>query len=230
MDYDAVVFDNDGVLTTLTDRELLRTAIRETFATHGVTTPTETDVDAMMSVAVDDVEQVCERHGIDTQSFWQRREELVIERQIEALQSGEKTLYDDATAVDSLDARMGIVSNNQQQTIDHIVEQFGLEWADVAYGREPTLEGVKRKKPTPYYLEQALSDLGLSVETEGDGAPVVTDEVLYVGDSPKDIVAARRAGIEAAFIRRSHREGVELPHEPTHEVNSVGSLVDELAR
>jgi phosphoglycolate phosphatase-like HAD superfamily hydrolase len=229
MEYDAVVFDNDGVLTTLTDRDLLRRGIREAFAAHGVEEPDDADVEAMMSVGVEDVTQVCERHDIDAEAFWQRREEIVCERQIDVLRSGEKTLYDDARAVSSLGARAGIVSNNQQRTIDHIVEQFDLDWAEVAYGREPTLAGVRRKKPTPYYLEQALSDLGVAIDDGPNDESVVTEEVLYVGDSPKDVVAARRAGIQAAFIRRTHRTGVELPHEPAHEVESVEELVEELS-
>lgn len=230
MEYDAVLFDNDGVLTTLTSRDLLRDGIREALAAHGVSDPPDSTVDSLLSVTAADVVEVGDEHGIDSASLWQRREEIVAERQIEALRAGAKTVYDDAGEIGSLDARLGIVSNNQQRTIDHIVDQFGLDWAEVAYGREPTLDGVRRKKPTPYYLEAAFSDLGISVPDTSDAGDTATDDILYVGDSPKDLVAARRVGAEAAFVRRSHRADTDLPYEPAHEVTAVGDLVERLGR
>jgi len=228
MEYDAVLFDNDGVLTTLTGRDLLRRAIREVFEAHGVSDPSPADVKTMLHVTVEDVETRCETHGIDPESFWRRRDELITERQIEALRAGEKTLHDDVAALERLDGPMGIVSNNQQRTVEQIVEQFELDWAEVVYGREPTLEGVRRKKPTPYYLQQALSDLGVTVEGTVGAETTVEEEVLYVGDSRKDLVAADRAGIRAAFVRRSHRADTELPFQPAHEVSDLTGLVEQL--
>jgi beta-phosphoglucomutase-like phosphatase (HAD superfamily) len=37
--YDAIVFDNDGVLTELTDRDVLREAIQDAFDAAGVPDP-----------------------------------------------------------------------------------------------------------------------------------------------------------------------------------------------
>jgi phosphoglycolate phosphatase-like HAD superfamily hydrolase len=228
MEYDAVVFDNDGVLTTLTERELLRRAIRETFEAHGVSDPTAADIEAMMHVTADEIEACCHSHGIEPASFWKRRDRLAAERQIEALRAGEKTLYDEVAEIEGLEARTGIVSNNQQRTVEHVVEQFDLDWAEVVYGREPTLDGVRRKKPTPYYLQRALDDLGLTVEGEFGVETTVEESVLYVGDSRTDLVAADRAGVRTAFVRRPHRRDTELPFQPAHEVPDLTSLFDRI--
>ena len=54
-----------------------------------------------------------------------------------------------------------------------------------------TVESLERKKPNTHYVERALSDLD-------------ADAALYVGDSESDVVAADRAGLDSAFVRRPH--------------------------
>jgi phosphoglycolate phosphatase-like HAD superfamily hydrolase len=108
---------------------------------------------------------------------------------------------------------MGIVSNNQHATVETIVDHYELDdHFDVVYGRQPTIEDVANKKPEPHYLEKALGDLGV-------------EEAIYVGDSVKDVEVARRVGIDAAFVRRSHNEAIELPHDPALEVPDLEALV-----
>jgi len=100
----------------------------------------------------------------------------------------------------------------QHATIEYILDTFDLRWQfDTWYGREPTLESLERKKPEPYYLEQALADLG-------------TENALFVGDSESDVLAAENVGIDSAFVRRSHSADVNLPVEPTIEITSLTDL------
>ena len=215
-DYDAVVFDNDGVLIELTDERLLADAVRDTFAEFDVTVDEQR---ALEMVARDDPpDEAFEREfGVDPERFWRRREAKASAVQREAIRRGEKALYDDVAALESLDHRLGVVSNNQHETIQFILDHHGLEdHFETVYGREPTLAGAMRKKPDPSYIEQALDDLG-------------TRSALYVGDSEKDVVAAHRAGIDAAFLRRDHRADLELDVTPTHEVRDLAELVDRLA-
>lgn len=213
MEYDAVIFDNDGVLTELTPRETLTTAIRATYGGFGVPEPDEEDVEELLGVTVADVERICERYAIgDVAGFWERRDRNASLAQQADVREGVKGLYDDFDAVYDLDADRAIVSNNQQATVDYILECFDLRDTFVsAYGRQPTLEDVGRKKPAPYYVERALADLG-------------TDDALMVGDSDADVLAANAAGIDSAFIRRPHRNGYELPEEPTYEIESLDEL------
>ena len=211
MTYEAVVFDNDGVLTVPTERTVYRAGVRAAFEEFGAD-PAAEAIDGLFRGSLTGVRRVCEAHDVDHEAFWPRHEVHVSDAQREALEAGAKTLYEDFEALRTLDVPLAVVSNNQHATIEHIVEVFELDdLFEVAYGREPTVEGIRRKKPSPYYLERALSDLGV-------------DSALYVGDSNVDVLAADRAGIDSAFVRRPHRADYPLTADPTHELDSLHDL------
>jgi HAD superfamily hydrolase (TIGR01549 family) len=214
--YDAIVFDNDGVLTELTDRDVLREAIQDAYDAAGVPDPPAPHVEALHGTTAADVRRICADHGIDPEPFWRRREKEATRRQRAMIRRGEKSLYSDADVIHKLDAAVGIVSNNQHETVRFIVEHFDLA-PPVAtyYGREHTVAGVERKKPDPHYLRRALSDLD-------------AENALYVGDSEKDVVVADRVGIDSAFVRRDHRADLKLGADPTYEVADLRELRDAL--
>ncbi|MDQ2049715.1 HAD-IA family hydrolase [Natronolimnohabitans sp. A-GB9] len=209
--YDAVVFDNDGVLTTPTEREALLEAIHDAFADVGVTDPPADHVRTLLGPSVDSLREVADAHDVDPNDLWTAREHAAIETQLAEIEAGRKRRYDDVDALAPLESATAIVSNNQHETIANILNHFDFEWVDTWYGREPTVKGIDRKKPTPYYLELALEELG-------------TENALYVGDSWVDVEAADAAGIDAAFLRRDHVEGVGLPAAPTYEIESLEEL------
>jgi phosphoglycolate phosphatase len=210
-EYEAVLFDNDGIIVEPTDRGVLRGAIRETYADYGVEPSTE-EVEELMGVTIDVLEGIANEYGLDPAEFWYRRDMNASKAQCELIREGGKPLYDDADALSELSVDLGVVSNNQHRTIEHILEFYELEGLfETHYGREPTLEGIERKKPSAYYLERALSDLD-------------TRDALYVGDSGVDVLAATEADVDCAFVRRPHREGYELPAAPTYEVESLADL------
>jgi len=214
-DYDAVVFDNDGVLIERTDERLLAEAVGEAFAAFDVSVDEQR---AREMVARDGPpgEAFERRFDIDPAAFWQRREAKASAIQREAIHSGEKALYDDAAILEALPHATGLVSNNQHATIEFILDHHDLgQHFETAYGRVPTIDGARRKKPDPSYIEQALDDLG-------------TRSALYVGDSEKDVVAAQRAGIDSAFVRRDHRADLDLSATPTYEVTDLYELADRL--
>lgn len=216
MTYDAVVFDNDGILVEPTDRADIRPGIRRAFERCGVPEPADEDVERLFDVEVDDVRAVAEAYDLDPHELWAARDESVSDVQVSLLREGRKPLYADVAAIPSLPAPRGVVSNNQHATVEAIVQYHGIEdWFDVVHGRRPTLADVERKKPNPYYLELALEALDAS-------------DALFVGDSPKDLEAARRAGIDAAFVRRSHRADVEVPFDPAFEVPDLDALAERL--
>lgn len=212
MGYDAVVFDNDGVLVELTDLDVVRAAIRETFAEFGVDDPAPEAVEGLIGVDVDGLRTIAGAYDLDPAPFWNRRDLRVATAQCERVRRGEKAPYDDVSALEALDRPLGVVSNNQQRTVDYVIDRhFDGRFRSV-YGREPTLDGIRRKKPSPYYLDRVIDELG-------------TDDVLYVGDSNVDVAAAEAAGVDAAFLRRPHRAGYDLEREPTHELDSLDDLV-----
>jgi HAD superfamily hydrolase (TIGR01549 family) len=212
--YDAVVFDNDGVIVEPTDRDVLVDAVAETFAAFGV------DVDrpfAERTVANDVVPtEAVREHGADPEAFWHHRELTASLAQQAHIRDGGKPLYDDVSALEAVDVPLALVSNNQHATVEYILAHHDVgNHFESARGRAPTLAGAARRKPDPHYIELALADLD-------------TTDAIYVGDSEKDIIAAHRAGIDSAFLRRDHVEHVDLSVEPTFEVTTIDRLVDVL--
>jgi len=216
--YDAILFDNDGVLTEPTDSARLRRAVETAFAAVGVTDPAPEHVDAVRNARTPEtVAAVCAAYGVDPVAFWRRHETEAAATQRVALETGEKGLYDDVAAIRDIDLPRGVVSNNQHRTVEHILDAFDLRGTfDAVYGRFPSPKGMGQRKPDPHYLELALDDLG-------------AESALYVGDSEVDLLAAERAGVDAAYVRRDHRPPDYLDATPTYEVDSLLDLHDVLA-
>ena len=212
--YDAVVFDNDGVLVSRTPYEVLQEAAWAAFDAAGVDDPEPSLVDSLVvDVSPAEVRAVCERYGLDPESFWARRDRLSAERQQAEARAGRKTPYEDVAALDRLSVPAGIVSSNQQSTVDFLVEYFGLaSRVSVAVGREPTLESLTRKKPAAHYLDRAIEALD-------------AESALFVGDNDSDIQAAANAGVDSAFIRRPHRRDHTPEPTPTHVVADLHEIV-----
>lgn len=213
MSYDAIIYDNDGVLTKPTDRAIVRNAARETFASFGVPDPSDEHVEKVASgVTIDLLRDVCEEYGIDPASFWEERDTNSSRAQQDEIRNGNKPLYEDIEAVWALDQPRGIVSSNQHTTIECILDHFDLKGKfETYYGRKPTIEHIRRKKPEAYFIERAMTDLN-------------TKNALYVGDSPCDVEAAENAGIDSAFIRRPYRADTKLSTEPTYDLDDLWGL------
>lgn len=211
MRYDAVLFDNDGILTTPTRRPALTAAAQRAFQQVGVESPTDEQVEAILRPTVETLERVARAVDVSPERLWTARERAATAAQRREIEAGRKRLYDDVSALGSIGLPRAIVSNNQQATIDTIVSHFGLDRFDPHYGREPTVAGIRRKKPTPYYLERAIEEIGAS-------------NPLYVGDSQVDVVAADALGVDSVFVRRPHRSGYDLDPTPTHVIEGLGDL------
>ncbi len=214
--YDAVVFDMDGVLVEPTSYEAARYAIDRAFSDFDVE-PTQKDFDAMFDVSRDTVEAVCRRHGLDTEEFWRVREHRINEVQTREFEDGGKNPYPDVDVVEQLTGyRLAVVSNNQQPTVDHVVDGLGLRGRfEAVRARGPGLDDLQRKKPSPYLLQRTLEEVDAS-------------SALYVGDREKDIVAAERADVDSALVRRSHNQDVEPSRTPIHEISGLEELPEVL--
>ncbi|ACV49131.1 MULTISPECIES: HAD family hydrolase [Halomicrobium] len=215
MTYDTVVFDNDGVLVGRTAFDVLQDATQETFEAFGVTDPDPNHVENMtVGATPHQVATICGQYDLPREEFWRAREEKMVEAQQEEARAGRKRPYDDIDTLDGLDAAKGIVSSNQQATVDFLLDHFSVrDHFGTAYGREPTIQSLDRRKPNSHYLDRALADLD-------------ADSALFVGDNESDIRAAENAGIDSAFIRRPHRTDWELNVWPTWDIDSLSDLHD----
>jgi HAD superfamily hydrolase (TIGR01549 family) len=221
MSYDTVLFDNDGVIIRNTDGEVMRRGVRNAFRTAGIDRPEPDHVASLTdfsTVTVPEVCRICYGYGLDPEGFWSTREREVHAVQREEMRSARKTLFEDVDALETLDSlgtALGIVSNNQHDTVEFMIDHFELDGRfGTFYGVEPTFDGIRRKKPDPYYLYRAMEDLG-------------AEAVLYVGDKGTDVHAARAAGADAVYLRRSddqsRAETFDRP--PEFEVESLAELV-----
>lgn len=217
MHYDAVVFDNDGVLVGRTRYDVLSEAIEDTFEQFDVTDPDPAHVEEMtIGATPESVGEVCDAYGLEPDEFFAARDRTLTRAQQVEVRTGRKALYDDIDELHDLGVPMGIVSSNQQATVDFVLDHFGVsDLFGAAYGREPTVESLRRRKPNSHYIDRAMADLEASA-----------DSVLFVGDNESDVQAAENAGIDSAFIRRPHRRDWELNVWPTWEIDGLDDLHD----
>jgi HAD superfamily hydrolase (TIGR01549 family) len=212
-DYDAVLFDNDGVLVEPTEQDVLIDAVQDAFRSFGV----EIDRSTARRTIEDSIvpTEIARKYGLDPEALWHYRELTAALAQQTHVRDGGKRVYDDVDALDRLTVPLGVVSNNQHATIEFLLAYHEFNHFETAYGRQPTLAGAANRKPDPYYIQRALSDLG-------------TSDALYVGDSEKDVLAAQNAGIDSVFLRREHAAGTTLSVSPTAEMHDLRSLIEQL--
>ncbi|WP_276260797.1 HAD family hydrolase [Haloglomus litoreum] len=211
--YDAVLFDNDGVLVEPPAPTTQAAAIEAAFESVGVPDVDPAHVDALRhGVTVERLRDIAAAYDLDPAALWAARERFDEDSQVDAFRAGDRTTYDDVDAVGRVDGPRGVVSNNHHSTVAFVLDHFDLGgWFDTHYGRPMTVESLDLKKPNTHYLDRALADL--------DAA-----SALYVGDSASDVVAAERAGLDSAFVRREHCPAVPEGVAPTHVVDGLDEV------
>lgn len=160
----------------------------------------------------------CAELGIDPDRFWQLKDRYASQGTHDRIRSGARGTYDDIDAIHDIAGRttIGLVTNNRHETAVFVADYFEFDF-DVVRGRDPTIEGFHRRKPDPYYLEEALSDL----ETPTDAA-----DGIYVGDKATDIHAGTELGLETVYVRRPHNRDRECPVDATDEVETLSELLE----
>lgn len=213
--YDAVLFDNDGILVEPPTESTKGDALSEAFREVGIEDVESRHIDELVAeTTVEKLHEICSAYDIDVEAFWEAREYYDERSQIEKFRAGDRTLYDDVSILHDLSPACAVVSNNHHSTIKFILEYFELNPVfDTYYGREKTLESLALKKPNTHYVDRALAEL------DGESA-------LFIGDRDLDIVAAHRAGLDSVFVRRPHTGETELPVPPTHVVENLHELVE----
>ena len=213
---DTVLFDMDGVILEGWGSD----SVIHSRALDDVLLDREMELTGDLRTALETYEYddpfvaACEELGVDPDEFYAAREERSATRSIERLAAGARGVYDDVDALGRLadHATVGLVSNNYDPTVEFVVDHFRLTEFEFVRGRDLGPDGFRRRKPDPYYLNEALDALNAT-----DG--------LYVGDRETDVIAAERAGLDSAFIRREHNASLELDVEPTVEIGSLRELL-----
>lgn len=214
-----VLFDMDGVLIEGrgTDGVVHELALDDALADRGLDPDAETR--ALLSGYEYDTDFTlgCRRLGIDPVAFYGLREQYSEQRAIDRLDAGSRTPYADVRVLDDIASHytVGLVSNNYDAVVEFVVDRHALDVFEHYRGRDPGVRGFYRRKPDPHYLLDAMEALGAA------GG-------LYVGDRRTDVLAATRAGLDAAFVERPHNDAATLPVEPAIRADSLSDLAAQL--
>jgi HAD superfamily hydrolase (TIGR01549 family) len=157
--------------------------------------------------------EACEAVGVDPVAFYDTRERHSERWFTERVEAGARTRYADVEALSGLAEhhRLGLVSNNYDSVVRAVVDNHDLPRFEFVRGRDPGVEGFRRRKPDPHYLEEVLGTLGARTG-------------IYVGDRETDILAAERAGLNAVFLEREHNSAASLGITPTVTLSSLEKL------
>jgi len=208
LDMDGVVLEGRGADPVVHER-----ALADAIDEYGIAVP-ERHRSALSSYEYTDAfAAACRAVGVDPEGFYAARERHSARRIADRVEREVRGLYPDADALSELDDRyrLGLVSNNYHRVVETVVDHHALDAFTVVRGRDPGVEGFRRRKPEPYYLLETMERLG------ADGG-------LYVGDRETDLVAAGRAGLDGVFLRREHNAGVEPAVEPARRIRSLADL------
>ncbi len=213
--YDAVIFDMDGVLMEPTDEKVFTRGLQRTLERIGIPDLDTELYEPLRSVSEETPEALVtleQQYGINRKKIWKTRQRQIARAQQTAINTGDKQPFSDVTILDMLPVKTGIVSNNQHEVVMTALKTMALQQTvETYYGVQPTFEDLHARKPSPTYLTRAIEDLQ-------------ADHPVYVGDSGVDLVAARRAGIDAVLIDREETPGPAIDVTPTYTVKTLPEL------
>lgn len=211
MEYDAVLFDFDGVLVEPPSLEAFYEALRRVYDSFDLSRPSKEEVSAFFAGNLEAISRRCRQLGIDINQFCGQAAKEAIRTQRKEIKVGMRSAYEDISALVSLSPSCGVVSDNHPSIVSMTLQQFGIaRHFETIHGCPLTPTGFKRRKPNPYNLEAAM--VALDVEP---------DRVLYVGDQSVDIDAADNAGVDSAYLSR---DGSEVDRTPTYQLSSLREL------
>ena len=210
-----VLFDMDGVLLEghANDDAGYEAGLARTLEEYGLTV-TDTERAGFAGYEYDGAFiEACEAVGVDPVAFYDSRERHSERWFAERVEAGARTCYADVETLSGLAERhrLGVVSNNYDGVVKAAVDHHELPQFAFVRGRAPGVEGFRRRKPDPHYLEAAMAALG-------------ADHGVYVGDRETDLLAAERAGLDGVLVRREHNAHLDPATDPTAEVDSLADL------
>ncbi|WP_226006753.1 HAD family hydrolase [Natrinema salinisoli] len=213
MQYDAVLFDFDGVVVETPPPERLSDALGRTYEKLGRSGPAAETLQELVRGDFESIARRCHTLGIETDVFCAQAAREMVRTQREEVERGLRSAYDDVAVVRSLEHPLGIVSDNHPTVVSTLLDRFGLRSLfETVYGCPLTPDGLDRRKPDSTNIEAAMDSL------EAESA-------LYVGDRPVDVQAADNAGIDSALLSRSAESGRdETDVTPTYHIPSLSKL------
>jgi len=216
MSFNAVVFDMDGVLLdSMSEDEWKWNAVRKVIRSKGVDADS-LDKNTLGAIMGDQgykkCIKACDNLGLSPKKVWTEVAQETTLKRRQKISDGDITLFDGArNLIGDLhqeDIKMGIISNAPEDAVQATIEEFDLKKYVHFYMGVRSFEDLQARKPNPNHLEIAKIEIKRS-------------PILYIGDAESDVIAANRADMKSAWLKRGHIEG---DVQPDYSINSLQKL------
>lgn len=197
-----LIFDLDGTIIDNYD-SYMELMLKRVGKDMGVSFSLQQAKDLWYSINAESRDEVILRWGLNPDRFW------TIFNRYESLDEKLRNTYlhKDAASLRELNVPKGIVTHTAYDHTDKLLKLVGMrEYFD------PIIACTEDTgyKPSPLPLIYCVMKMGLDF-----------DEVLYVGDTSSDMLAAKNAGIKCVYINRFKRP---VSVSVDYEIKSMDSL------
>lgn len=216
-----MIFDMDGVLlnSLVEDEKWKFNAVREALRHEGKD-PEVFDREDLRKFLGDfgreECIRICEDNDLEPGRMWRLIAETTGLARIEKTKKGDFRLYGDARgfleALKPRDPYTAVISNAPESAVETTMKFFDLKKYFDYYRGVESFEDLKLRKPHPDHLRIAAAELQ-------------SPPSLYIGDAKSDIEAAKKAGMDSAWVKR---EEFKSDLEASYEVEDLEELGREL--
>ena len=213
MEYDAVIFDMDGVIldSGLNDFQWMDQIRMKKASEMGYDYSKEDAIQIVQSTDVSQLEELMDRKGMSLKEV-EEIEHRVQNAKISLIEHGAIRLFSETENIlQDIDKPVGLATNSPEKTAKFTLRYFGIHnYFDSfeALSLNDLKDYVRKKKPHPFMLEKVQKDLD-------------AENPVMVGDSGADIKSAKNAGLDSVLVQ-SYSDGKHL--DPTHRIRNLAEL------
>lgn len=210
--YEAVIFDQDGVLldSGLNNFLWVDQTRKNAAEKKGYNFTTQDSLKIVHSTSQKEINNFLDEKEM-TWSELQYIERKVAEKKVEMVKQGYIRLFPDTHRfLTSLNVPTGLATNASSISTDFVLDFFGLRhYFNSIHNIELERDKwFKRKKPNAVLLQEVMQDIG-------------AENVLMVGDTSSDVGAAQAAEADSVLVE-SYKKSPEL--NPTYRVKNISEV------
>ncbi|MFB6190030.1 MAG: HAD family hydrolase [Candidatus Nanohaloarchaea archaeon] len=219
MDYGSVVFDMDGVILDFEGDGFnwKYDAVREVLQERGVDPSgySRTELDAFLGDrGVEACVEACNDLGLEAGDVWEDIARKTSEARIERVRSGEFTLFPEVREVleqlEDMKLGLGVISNAPEEAVEAVITHYNLRKHFKFFRGITGFDDLTSRKPHPDHLRMAQAELK-------------REPYIYAGDAESDLIAAREAGMDSAWVKRTD---AKVDVRPDYEVKDLEEFIE----